>query len=207
MATLQKRVLIVDDHKRIHRYAVYAFRDFQRWHALSPSQARNITARQQKEHDAKKPFDLLSCDINMSEKGRYGPVGIGFMIRFHKAFPDIPIICHSDDAFNVRAVSFVRFVMKTNFISEDFNVNEALLRAAALDLVFGEQDFGEQIKRAQALGARTDIDDLAIPAILRGYIKSLKGTAHILDVLALARSGYIDDATLTEFIRYLDSAT
>lgn len=223
MTTLQKRVLIVDDHHRVHDYATRAFRDFQRWHALAPREARAIISAQQREHDARKPFDLLSCDINMSEDGRYGPIGMPLMRWFDGRFTEIPIICHSDDVQSARELSFVHFVMKIGFASKEFNASEARLRARALDLLFGKQDFSEQIKMAQGLGIRANIADLEIPMMLRLYVKHLRENLQALcitirslkklakpedplsDVLELAKAGYIDDATLIEFIRYMNS--
>ncbi len=222
MATTKRthRVLIVDDMQKIHDYAARAFRDFQRWNAYSPEEAKILITEEQTRYDARRPFDLLSSDINMPNF----PNGLELMRWFHESFPDIPIICHSDDNANATKVPFAKFVEKTYVNDTTFNVDEALLRAAALNALFGKQDFGELVRQAQISGARDTIEDLGLPSPLRCYVKALRETLRSLaalmrhsklpireemmlsDVLALARSGYVDDRAIVEIIRYVRPA-
>ncbi len=197
---LQKRklhALIVDDETAVHGYAIKAFRGFDQTHAFSVREARLAFVQQEPENR----FSIVSCDINMP---RGQPDGLELMKWFHALNPELPIICHSDDPVHARQLSFATFVEKCHSEDEVFNADEAFLRAAVLDILFGKQSFWEEIVAARN-GRPLSQEPVFIPDCLRQFLEAAKTDPrkYLGDVFRFARAGpeYLDRKLLIEVIR------
>ena len=200
----EAKILIADDKQRVHEQASRALKDFQLLHAYNPEEAKQIINEQQRVYGSTKPIDLLISDINMPSDD---PTGIELMTWFHETFPNIPIICHSDDRRQAEKVPFTIFVEKAYDSDDRFSADEAFLRAAVLDIFSGKHSFDEEIKKARELGLRDSIDDLKLPKILTRYVgyakKPTPGGYDINAIFVFARAGYIDKKILVEILRYV----
>ena len=200
-----KRILIVDDRIEVRKYASRAFIDFARWLAPSTEKAAVIVKKAQGSFDIERPFDLLSCDINMPyfENGskKYGQIGLWFISKFHNDFPDIPIICHSDDQGGAALVPFAHFVEKLYISDQEFNADEALLRACALDILENKMSFEPILRRAQLLEPCIELS-LSSPRKLTVFIRTAKKTQDFSKLFAFARAGYLSEEQLVEILRF-----
>ncbi len=138
--TAKPRVLIVEDWRSVRSYLARAFTGFECFFAQDTRHATLLTQHEQRVFSPQRPFDLVSCDIHMPFEKRYGPFGILFMRQFHTHFPNVPIICHSDDLSRSRYVSFARFVEKMyvdrslRLLNEDMNI--LMMRRELVELGF-----------------------------------------------------------------------
>lgn len=215
-----KRVLIVDDHAHVRRYARAAFRDFFRWVAPNTERAAVLVRRAQYRFDLETPFDIVCCDINMpygqKSFNRTGRIGLCFMSQFHIDFPEIPIICHSDDFAGSQMVPFTHFVEKeplsaiySIIAARDpeqplvrFEANEALLRACALDILEGKISFEHLVAHARERGPCKDISSLSVSTDVMLFIIIAKKYRDFSKLFAFARAGYITDEQLVEILRF-----
>ena len=212
---LRRRVLIVDDHAAVRAYASRAFHDFDRRLAEHPAGAQTTIIRLQSDSVLEKPIDLLSCDINMTDPqtGYYGPIGVEFMRWFHQQFPDIPVLCHSDDVGQASMVPFAHFVSKSGLDMDDYPISRARLRAMALDLLdpLGQYDSKNlidlMILRAFRAGPRPNLDGVDHSSLPSLAIDLARESGDYSDVFAFYRAGYLSKETLMEVLRYLHGQT
>jgi DNA-binding NarL/FixJ family response regulator len=127
----RRRILFVDDHKRVHEYSRKAARGHSQWHAFNPKQARElikdrITAieqlrgiklkqRAQEKNRSRKA--VLTRQINSLERMKRSPfdvvvsdinmpsgkpTGMPLLKELRKTFPQMRVIMHSDDKRNLK---------------------------------------------------------------------------------------------------------
>ena len=198
------RILIVEDSPIVRSYALKALKGFSSVHAWNPEQARQAVFDQERKFGTKNPFHLISCDVNMPHRGRTDTqrLGVELMKWLHKRYPNIPIICHSDDVQGAKQVPFAHFQRKKYVGNEEFNLDQALLHGKALELLEGKKSFDHVLYIARRMKPIADIEVLKIPRKLAVSVRTAKRTQDFTDLYQITQSGYYGETKLRDILRF-----